>query len=317
MDIPFLESQQLCDLLEEKDNQLRTKPSIPAHLPDQPFVALRSQNVKEYLACEFVTPLLDRMKPHLWLLATQSSSHVSPLHQQIVRGREIVTTEDPELHLVWAGSHVYIKPLPLFLLSYAFWHHYLQPSSGNFGEQDETRRLFKAATGYLRTWHHLIRHKSDYKIAQDRHLIPEELTWTGFAAFITPVGALSDERVSPRYHFGELRLSRLNFWAKIFLRRWQFRKASWAYADYFARFYAPILFVFALVGVVLSAMQVGLAARPSWTSFVAVSAWFSVLSLLLASTITMLFLFALLVMTMREFVFALQDRSRKRHETDR
>ena len=98
--------------------------------------------------------------------------------------------------------------------------------------------------------------------------------------FIEPFRQIEDGHVSPRYHYGQLRLSRLNFWAKVFLCQWQFRKATWQYADYFARFYAPLLFLLAMVGTVLSATQVGLAARPSWPILSAVSIWFSVVCIL-------------------------------------
>ncbi len=36
----------------------------------------------------------------LWLVTTRSSASISPLGLQIVRGRTIVLTENPELHLV-------------------------------------------------------------------------------------------------------------------------------------------------------------------------------------------------------------------------
>lgn len=66
-----------------------------------------------------------------------------------------------------------------------------------------------------------------------------------------------------------LRVRRTSTWtaellAKIFLRRFAFQKVQthYAYNVYFARFYGPIIFLFAFVTIVLSAMQVDLTINP-------------------------------------------------------
>ncbi|KAI9742515.1 MAG: hypothetical protein M1835_003060, partial [Candelina submexicana] len=61
---------------------------------------------------EFLTADLDKLAPYLWLIATQSSQHISPLHEQVLKGRQIVITEKPELHLVWTDGRIFIKPIP-------------------------------------------------------------------------------------------------------------------------------------------------------------------------------------------------------------
>jgi hypothetical protein len=55
-----------------------------------------------------------------------------------------------------------------------------------------------------------------------------------------------DVDVSERYHYGELRLSRLNIYAPFILHRFFFEKVQGQYGEHFARFYGPVLFVFAL-----------------------------------------------------------------------
>ncbi|KAK4248431.1 hypothetical protein C7999DRAFT_40305 [Corynascus novoguineensis] len=127
---------------------------------------------------------------------------------------------------------------------------------------------------------------------QLRQQPPEELTYSSFAAFIRPFSRVEDVDVSLRWHFGQLRLSRLN-WAvrllqpraarkKGFLHRLFYEKQFWQTGQFLNEFGAPLLFVFAALSLILSAMQVVLAAKfrdekGSWRAFEEVSAWFAVL----------------------------------------
>ena len=77
---------------------------------------VNATQLRRFLYRELWAVDLERMAPHLWIMSTQSSSNVSPLHQQKVKGREIVVTEDPRLHLVWIYDRVFIKPLPRYVL---------------------------------------------------------------------------------------------------------------------------------------------------------------------------------------------------------
>ena len=54
-------------------------------------------------------------------------------------------------------------------------------------------------------------------------------------------------------------LIRLNFYSKIFLRKLHFQRTHYQYGAYFGRYYAPFLFVFGIVFVVLAAPQVEMA----------------------------------------------------------
>ena len=69
--------------------------------------------------------------------------------------------------------------------------------------------------------------------------------------------------IRSRYSFGQLRLTRLNLWSKVFLGRFTFYKIHGQYGAYFARYYGPVLFIFGFFSVALSAMQVALAAQPA------------------------------------------------------
>lgn len=67
---------------------------------------------------------------------------------------------------------------------------------------------------------------------------------------------IADRDVSLRYAYGEIRLTRLNFYAPFFLGKSHFQSVEYQYGTYFARFYGPILFVIGIVSVVLSGLQV-------------------------------------------------------------
>lgn len=306
--VPFELSHQLCyDLIIVRDKGCAPKLATAKHcttqyLPGQPYVSLDHDETVPYLENELATPRLNQMAPHLWLLATPRSSHVSALHQQIVRGRNIIVTENPELHLLWVGGRVFIKPLQLYLLSHAFWEQFLVPIASD----SRTQALASAAIGFVRTYRWLIRHESDFRIAMEAGLVPMTITWPSFVKFIKDFSEVSNSHVSPRYHYGELRLGRLNFWAKFFLGQWQFHKVAWQYSDYFARFYGPLLFIFAILSVVLAAMQVGAQVRPAWDTFYSVAAWFSVMTLVMIALVLAWILLMLLVMSARETLFALR-----------
>lgn len=294
-------------------------------LPEQPRMRLESPNIYQELAQEFCTPDLDTLAPHLWLVATQSSSHISPLHELVLKGRNIVITENPELHLTWSNNRVFLKPIPRYMLSHAFWTAYLIPgtdSSKKLDDQLTVNALVKAALGFMRTYYYLIRHESDLRIAKESHLLSfdeDDITIESFYGFISGFGNVQDREVSPRYtSYGTLGLSRLNFWAKIFLHRFQFYQVDRQYSDYFARFYAPILFVFGILTVALSAMQVSLQAEDvqhigntKWVALPSVSFWFSILTLVCICGIGLTISFVFAFMLLRELAFAMKDLVRR------
>lgn len=122
---------------------------------------------------------------------------------------------------------------------------------------------------------------------------------------------VEDWQVSGRYHYGDLRLTRLNFWAKPILRRWHFRKATWQYAEHFARYLAPMLFIFTPWSLILDSMQVGLQSRPSWERFSDVSAWFSVAPLIGVVAVAAFVLGGVCILAGREMLYAFGEQIRK------
>lgn len=273
---------------------------------------------------EFRTEYLDRFSPHLWLVATQSHSHISSLTHQLVRRRNIIISEDTRLHLLWYHDCIYLKPLPPYLLSHAFWAYLLHPSSPIPSPARD--HILLAARGYLRTWCYLITHKSDFELAVTLHLLPQTpaLTFGALMRLLARVGDnVSAADVSPRYAFGELRVSRINFWSQVMLKRFYYHKSGGQYSAYFSRYFATILFLFAFFSTALSAMQVALAALATgnapvgqfggnWEAVVVVSGWFSVVVLMFVASLLLFLGTKWVFMVGRETIFALNSLWRKR-----
>ncbi len=285
-------------------------------LPGQPRIGLRDPYIGLYLKSELNTPRLNVLAPRLWLVAKQDSTHISSLTHQIVRGRQIVVTENPELHLVWIYDRVYIKPIPQYLLSHAFWHYYLMSKASPIQDDQERFDLSQAARGFLRTYSHLIQHKSDFDLAMsEKHrLLPKRIRFSELIFFIAACQKSTvDSDVSPRYHYGELRLTRLNFWSKVFLHHITFHKVHGQYGAHFAQYYGPILFVFGVLSVALNAMQVILAGQQflgqgsASIVFDQMSWGFSIFALALTTVLIAYLLAEITMLFVRELFFALKD----------
>lgn len=188
---------------------------------------LCSSSLYPQLERELFTPDLDTLAPHLWLVATQASSRIDPLHEQVLKGRDIVITENLELHLTWTNNRIFIKPIPRYMLLYAFWTTHLTPGAPshrtNTLHETPSKALTSAALGYMRTYYYLIQHESDFHIAKQSQFLPidrSDISIESFHRFIAGFGEVQDGEVSPRYFsYGTLGLSRLNIWAKVFLKR--------------------------------------------------------------------------------------------------
>ena len=311
--MPFTEESQL------NRDSTTSQPSCSPTLPGHPRIPLQdAAQLRDFLYRELWAVDLERMAPHLWIMSTQSSSNVSPLHQQKVKARKIIVTEDPRLHLVWIYDRVFIKPLPRYLLSYTFWsEHMSNEKSTLWGSNEEEQKtctmIRMSALGFLRTYYYLIQHESDFEIARNEtRLLPSDITWTEFCAFSKDFLDISDDDVSERYHYGELRLTRLNLYAKLITRKFQYEHVHGQYGAFFARFYGPLLFIFGILSIILSAMQVELGVETltnaRWQSFWYACRWFVIVALA-SMVLLVLALISLLVgMIVDEWVFALRKR---------
>lgn len=316
--IPFTEKSQLCRDLESPISP------VPC-LPGQPRVPLRDPvRLFQYLRKEFWAVDLEQMAGHFWMMSTQSNANISSLHQQKVKGRTIVITEDPRLHLIWINDRVFIKPLPRYLLSYGLWKdHLLLGNSFLAGNsQEELQKMLQvqqSILGFLRTYYYLIQHESDFEIAcnKDVRLLPSDVSWLEFCNISQEFDKIEDDHVSKRYYYGELRLTRLNLYAKFWLRRFHYEQVHGQYGPFFARFYGPLLFVLGVVSIILNALQVELAAETlltayQWQSLWFASRWISIITLISMALLTIALLSLLVGMLADEWVFALRTRYKKR-----
>lgn len=73
---------------------------ILSHVPRNPGVRLERTDINSYLTAELKTQLLDELYNWLWFVARKSSNSIDALHVQVVKGRTILPSEDPRLHLV-------------------------------------------------------------------------------------------------------------------------------------------------------------------------------------------------------------------------
>ncbi|WXC50982.1 hypothetical protein QX201_010687 [Fusarium graminearum] len=271
--------------------------------------------VWDLLAREFCSDDLDRVANRLWWMSKQDNGNISPLHRQLVKRRTIVVTEDPKLHLVWIYDRIFIKPLPRYIGSYTFWQDHL--CAGEVGGGGREQRIRRAALGYLRTYYYLVKHESDLRIAQDPSLclIPPDITWKQFCDFTSSLGDIADRDVSLRYTYGEIRLTRLNFYAPLLLRKSHFQRVEYQYGPYFARFYGPILFVIAVASVVLSGLQVvvsvGDGGGGGWKG---AALWISVIAIVSSSSLIFILGLLLVYKVAKEWKFAIRDRLRQLEE---
>ena len=90
-------------------------------------------------------------------------------------GREIVVTEHPGLHLIWYHDRIFVKPIPVYMLSRAFWEYIAEADQG----------VSRACLGFMRTYCYLIRYDVDFRTVIALHLIPQvEGTPLDFESFV-------------------------------------------------------------------------------------------------------------------------------------
>lgn len=174
--------------------------------------------------------------------------------------------------MVWQENRIFIKPLPSFLFTSKVWEE----------ELNHEPELHKAAVGMLLSYAALVSRRSDFDIAMHYKLLPSDLTYEAWSTFITEILVYVDLRslcqVSPRYHYGELRRSRLNQLHRLVTAGDAFMHGSTWYTAFFAQHFGWLLAVFAFFNVALSAMQVALQAGASG-AFQGMAWWFAIVSL--------------------------------------
>ncbi|KXH59645.1 hypothetical protein CSAL01_11658 [Colletotrichum salicis] len=122
--------------------------------------------------------------------------------------------------------------------------------------------VHERALGFLFSYVALIMHESDFYVTKELHLIPEKVHCPAWRVAVRQLldGPSIYSRIDPRFHYGELRLSRLNkiyfFWQKPlcgYTSRWN------QYGSFFHDNFVLLASSTVYIAVVLTAMQVGLA----------------------------------------------------------
>ncbi|KAI2608152.1 uncharacterized protein GGS25DRAFT_521324 [Hypoxylon fragiforme] len=242
----------------------------------------------DFLAREFLVERLNAVQDWLW-----RTNH--PPDHQILISRELVVTENPELHLVWNKNRIFLKPIPPYLLDPEFWASHILPSPNP--------KLASCARGFLFSYTALISYESDFRLALERGLIPHEVTWAAWQTLAREILTHhAYAAINPRYWYGELRLSRLN---KIYrvrkgfvLRGYSSVAAHAVYVDLIRDNFGTLATILGYVVIVLTAMQVGLGVErlQEDEAFQSVSYGFTVFSIIAPLVAGMGIILAVLVM---------------------
>ncbi|CAG8899454.1 unnamed protein product [Penicillium egyptiacum] len=116
----------------------------------------------------------------------------------------------------------------------------------------------------MRSYVSLVKCPLDFAIAKETYLIPTDIDWIQWSIFINHFHVVGDDSVAKRYHYRQLRLSRLNWVVQIFRpkhsrNRWFYENPYWSTREFMERATFPLVFLFASVSIALSSMQVALA----------------------------------------------------------
>ncbi|KAM6480430.1 hypothetical protein HDV62DRAFT_366351 [Trichoderma sp. SZMC 28011] len=225
--------------------------------PHVPFDPVKAYRYRQDLKQELATPVLDELYPNLYLFARNQGHHIDTLSQHRSRGRQIMATEDAHLHLIWRYDCVFIKRIPELLQKCEKWPGGRIPLS-----------MDDQIWGFLRSYVFLIQTQLDFILAQESFLLPSSIDWESWKTFIAPFQPVKDAQVAKRYRYGQLRLSRLNWAVRIFnprrsTTRWFYALSEWSISRYLEASTVPLLFLFAIISLALSAMQVVLSTDPS------------------------------------------------------
>lgn len=267
---------------------------------------------------ELQASLIEELYPYLWLVSKKAGHHIDALHEQIIKKRSIIPAENPRLHLVWHFDKIYIKPVPDYLLSFTIWQQHIQSADVELAESTSKFDKYRNAAGFLRTYAFLIQHELDFIIAQSHNLVPQDVSFQRFQQFISKFRDVGDDDVAPRYHFGQIRLNRLNWTTHIVKATrvisfaegrfpWNYQETYWEITQYLQVYVAPLVFIFAALSVVLSSMQVMLAVKEADARALAQFCWgFSLTIIIFSFTLVTIAAICIVAFLLYQFEFAVR-----------
>lgn len=323
-DVPFNQA----DELPPRQNASSSCQPV-GHVPNEPFLPSDHEDaVHEFLHQEISQKLLDDLYPYLYYVARKSNEHIEPLHRHIIKGRSLIVSEQPSLHLVWDRHVIYLKPIPQCLFSYEFWERHLT-LRGSRTAHPRTLENRKAALGLLRSYSRLVQHESDYLLAKECRLLLSESTYDQFQRFIHNFKNTADPDVALRYQYGQFRLTRLNFALRclklyrLLLLPSTAHEFPWGYeykitdsgqtGSIIGWLAAPFIGIFAWLSLVLSSMQVLLAAQTSEASIVACKR-FAVATIVVLVVLCFVFFAVLLALFSAQFHYGWTQKMREKEQ---
>ena len=279
------------------DNAVET--DLPASFRDNDNFLHRPRTVLiDFLRKEFDVKPLNKIHKHLRVaglpMPPRPLNILRALSREIVPDERI----DMHL-VWENSLRMHVKPLPRYILNQKFWESCLRCGTHCYSPEHKhaqnsldscKNELCRCILGFLFSYMALVQYESDFAIAQDFRLLPKDLTWETWVGFVRELlnnEVANTKNVNERYYYGELRLSRLR---KIYFVHgcWDlmlgfFRVCGYLFLGYenpyqilrgyehpYQTYYqtyhellhaylTPISVSVVYVGLVLTAMQVGLA----------------------------------------------------------
>ncbi|KAF2015404.1 hypothetical protein BU24DRAFT_432974 [Aaosphaeria arxii CBS 175.79] len=259
--------------------------SLPTLFGDGSRVYPANDDIKGFLKSDLDLHRLEQIYGQLWMAGRPLRGRA--LHRYKMLGFDVYRTQQMDLHLLKYQNRIMMKPLPEWIFDSGFWEKYIC----------DDIELHKSASGFLLSYVWLITTPLDLKFAHEYSLVPLSITWPWWKNFVKVFYEKIDcnalDQVNKRYHFGELRLGRVN---SIYRTRFMFthfvRGYLYGYNRYgvFFQRYSWLLTVFLFVSIALSAMQVGVSVYPLSESgaFMQASYGFVVLSLVAVAVVLLL-----------------------------
>ena len=179
-----------------------------------------------------------------------------------------------------------------------------------------TKTLRSIALGFLFSYAALISRESDFVIAKDKGLLPQEgdlPRWTDWRKFVEEILSPTVYKdVHRRFYYGELRLGRLNA-IYLFLKLGYYMNQWPTYDNFFRDQMGWLAATTIYIAIVLTAMQLGLGTDQlkGDGSFMAASYGFSVFAIIGPLIVISLILLALIVLILVNWRFARSKASQR------
>ena len=240
--VPFTEDEELWDGLEylQKEFELRPLASGASYLPGQPRISLNDPpQLVSYCYSDLYSQGFAELSS--WIKKFPCSAPILSLSTQRVHGRQIVPSENPALHCLWDGHNLFVKPLPQYLLSHAWWL-FISDVNNPWLSPEQRVSIIASASGLLHTYARLIQYESDYIIALEKHLFQVMVSFPDLINFLKAFAdSAASDILMPRFS-GEYQLRTLNTISLFALRGPYYRMHRNQYSLFFAPYFAPMLF---------------------------------------------------------------------------